>query len=121
MNCDEGYPCRVCGGEVTSILDSDLYLRFVIGHLDPEHLHTAAESHLRCNPVLTQFIHDERFEPLEAPGDFAKSRLDPTHVAQQTALVTRGYQRLHEIATWPDNRDVTQYPLPEAAQKYRTA
>ena len=121
MKCDEGYPCRVCGGDVTSIVDSDLYLRFVIGHLDPEHLHTAAECHLRCNPSLAQFISDDRFEPVLAEGDFAKTRLDPAHVAQQSSLITRGYRRLHEIAAWPDSRDVTEYPLPEAAQKYRLA
>lgn len=118
MKCDEGYPCSVCGGDVTSIIESDLYLRFVIGHLDPENLHTAGERHLRCNPALSQFIVDDRFDPIEAEGDFAKSILDPNHVAERTELITRGYRRLHEIAGWPDNRDVTEYPLPEIVEKY---
>ena len=34
--CEEGYLCDVCGGDVEEITDSDLYLRFVIGLLDPE-------------------------------------------------------------------------------------
>ncbi len=38
--CEEGYLCDVCGGDVEEITDSDLYLRFVIGLLDPETLHT---------------------------------------------------------------------------------
>ncbi len=29
--CDHGYLCDVCGEEVDSIRDSDLYLRFVTG------------------------------------------------------------------------------------------
>ena len=37
--CEEGYLCEVCGGDVEAITDSDLYLRYVIGELDPEVLH----------------------------------------------------------------------------------
>ena len=48
--CDEGYPCEVCGEDVEDITDSDLYLRYVIGLVDPETLHTSPERHLRCNP-----------------------------------------------------------------------
>ena len=60
--CDEGYRCEVCGEDVTSILESDLYLRYVIGELDPEVLHTTAERHIRCNPVLAQFIRHQDFD-----------------------------------------------------------
>ena len=60
--CDQGYLCRVCGKEVEDIVDSELYLRFVIGEIDPETLHTQPECHLRCNPTLAQFITDLRFE-----------------------------------------------------------
>ena len=52
MKCDEGYRCEVCGDDVTSIVESDLYLRYVRRELDPETLHTSAERHIRCNPVL---------------------------------------------------------------------
>ena len=117
--CDEGYICEVCRHDVESIVDSDLYLRFVIGQVDPETLHTRPERHLRCNPVLAQFIVDERFEPIIVEGDFSKANLDPEHVAEQTELASRGYRRLHEIASTEGDRDVTEYPLPEAIEKYR--
>ena len=66
--CDEGYRCDVCGLDVTSIIDSDLYLRFVIGELDPETLHTSPERHLRCNPILSQFIRCDGFERIAVEG-----------------------------------------------------
>tara|TARA_B100001971_G_C17690929_1_gene286982 strand:- start:166 stop:417 length:252 start_codon:yes stop_codon:yes gene_type:complete len=59
--CDEGYLCENCGEDVASITDSDLYLRYVIGMIDPETLHTTAERHIRCNPSLGQFIIDDAF------------------------------------------------------------
>jgi hypothetical protein len=117
--CDEGYTCEVCGQDVESIIESDLYLRFVIGRLDPEVLHTSPERHLRCNPVLSQFIEDERFEPVVVEGAMSKANLDPQDAARQTELVSRGYRRLHEILAIPGDRDVTAYPLPEAIERYR--
>jgi hypothetical protein len=118
--CDEGYRCEVCGDDVTSIVDSDLYLRYVIGELDPEVLHTSAERHLRCNPVLAQFIEADDFSPITVTGPFCKSSLDEDFVARRTGLVSRGYRRLHEIAASDGDRDVTAYPLPEAIKKYRS-
>ena len=124
--CDEGYRCDVCGNDVTSIVDSDLYLRYVIGELDPEVLHTSAERHLRCNPVLSQFIDgsqftgDQKWEPVVVQGDFAKAQLDRDYVKQRTELVTRGYARLLQIAATQGDRDVTGYPLPEAIAKYKS-
>ena len=56
--CDEGYLCEVCGKDVANLTESDLYLRYVIGMLDPEVLHTSPERHIRCNPALAQFIVD---------------------------------------------------------------
>ena len=118
--CDEGYPCEVCGEDVESIVESDLYLRFVIGELDPEVLHTALERHLRCNPTLSQFIVHEQFEPVTVIGPFGAAELDPDFVAERVQLVTRGYERLLEIAGADDTaRDVTAYPLPEIIEKYR--
>ncbi len=38
--CEEGYLCDVCGEDVAELADSDLYLRYVIGMVDPETLHT---------------------------------------------------------------------------------
>ncbi len=118
--CDEGYRCEVCGQDVTSIIDSDLYLRFVIGELDPEVLHTSLERHIRCNPVLAQFIEHENFDPIVVQGDFSIQHLDPDFRQQRTNLVSRGYMRLLEIAATDGDRDVTAYPLPEAIVKYRT-
>lgn len=119
MKCDEGYRCDVCGNDVTSIVDSDLYLRYVIGEADPETLHTNAERHIRCNPVVAQFIQDDRFEAVTVDGPMSLQELDPEFVAGRRQLVTRGFQRLHEIASWPGDRDLTEYPLPEAIEVYR--
>lgn len=117
--CDEGYRCDICGEDVTSIVDSDLYLRFVIGELDPEVLHTSPERHLRCNPILAQFIEDESFPVVVADGQWSKHQLDADYVKARTALVSRGYARLREIAETEGDRDITEYPLPEMIQKYR--
>lgn len=119
MKCDEGYRCDVCGADVTSIVDSDLYLRYVIGQLDPETLHTTAERHLRCNPVLAQFIEHPEFDPPQVDGPMNRANLDDQFVAQRVDLVSRGYRRLLEIASWDGDRDLTEYPLPEAAALYR--
>jgi hypothetical protein len=117
--CDQGYRCEVCGEDVVSIVDSDLYLRFVIGELDPEVLHTSPERHLRCNPVLAQFIEHPQFTPVIVEGDFARHWLDPEFARRRTELVSRGYARLLEIAATVGDRDVTEYPLPEAIERYR--
>ncbi|TWU59419.1 hypothetical protein Poly51_22070 [Rubripirellula tenax] len=118
--CDEGYLCEVCGNDVASIVDSDLYLRYVIGELDPEVLHTRPERHIRCNPVMAQFIEHPGFDAVAVEGDFAKAGLDDGYCAARTKLVTRGYERLLEIAATEGDRDVTMYPLPEAIAKYRS-
>jgi hypothetical protein len=115
--CDEGYLCEVCGDEVEEITDSDLYLRYVIGMLDPEVLHTTAERHIRCNPTLGQFIVDDRFEPLEATGDFDKQQLDPAFVKTREQLVTRGWRRLREVAHL--DLPIIEYPLPEVQAVHR--
>jgi hypothetical protein len=116
--CDEGYRCEVCGEDVTSIVDSDLYLRYVIGELDPEVLHTSAERHIRCNPVLAQFIRHDDFEAVIVLGEWSLTGLDPGNVHRRTALVSRGYARLLEITASEGDRDVTAYPLAKAIEKY---
>ena len=95
--CDEGYLCNVCGGDVENITESDLYLRYVIGLVDPELLHAQPEKHIRCNPTLAQFIVADDFEPVEVGGDFSKSALDSEYVQKREELVTRGWHRLKEI------------------------
>lgn len=116
--CDEGYLCEVCGEDVADISDSDLYLRYVIGMLDPETLHTTPERHIRCNPALAQFIVDDDFEPVEHEGPFSKALLDEHFARQRQQLVTRGWRRLRELRS--TETAIINYPLPEVQQRLRT-
>ena len=110
--CDQGYLCQVCGEEVEGIVESDLYLRYVLGWVDPETLHTTRECHLRCNPALAQFIEDERFQPpVILEGDWGKRSLDPEFARERTKLVTKGYARLWEIFDDESRPSVIDYPL----------
>ena len=109
--CEEGYLCDVCGGDVEELVDSDLYLRYVIGMIDPETLHTTRERHIRCNPALAQFIVADDFEPVVAEGHFDKRQLDAVYVRERELLVTRGWRRLREIAG--QELSILDYPLPE--------
>ena len=109
--CDEGYICEICGRAVEQIVESDLYLRYVIGRVDAETLHTTPERHIRCNPVLAQFIVDVKFTPVTTEGDFDKRLLDPSYVAEEEQLVTRGWRRLKEVVQ--QGLPVTDYPLPD--------
>ena len=109
--CDEGYLCEVCGEEVKHLTDSDLYLRYVIGMIDPETLHTTPERHIQCNPVLAQFIQDDEFADIIVDGEFDRRRLDPEFANQREQLVTRGWRRLKELADL--DLPIVDYPLPE--------
>jgi hypothetical protein len=109
--CERGYLCDVCGEEVAEIVDSDLYLGYVIGLIEPRALLAHPERHIRCNPVQAQFIVDERFPPVTVEGPFDKRRLDPEHVRRQEDLVTRGWRRLREIAG--QSLPLIEYPLEE--------
>jgi hypothetical protein len=116
--CEEGYLCSVCGLDVEHIWESDLYLRYVIGQIDPETLHTTRERHIRCNPTLGQFIVDEDFPPLVAGGEFDKPQLDLQFVKQQERLVTRGWKRLRELEHL-EGVSLLDYPLPEVRERLR--
>lgn len=116
--CEQGYLCQVCGGDVEVISHSDLYLRYVIGEVDPEVLHTTPERHLRCNPVLSQFIDHAEFSPVSVDGDFDRRQLDPEFVRQRIEQVTRGFERLLELERLGGDVDVTSYPLPEVRERY---
>jgi len=115
--CEQGYLCDVCGADVAEITDSDLYLRFVLGEVDPEKLHLLRERHIRCNPTVAQFIVDPGFEPVKCEGPFAKEQLDPAYVAEQEARITRGWRRLQEIPKL--GIPIIEYPLPEVRQDWR--
>jgi hypothetical protein len=110
--CDEGYPCEVCGRQVESLTESDLYLRYVLGEVPVFALQTARERHIRCVPALAQYIEDPAFERVVCEGPFGRSGLDPAFVAGEVARVTRGWRRLQAI---PSLRlGVEQYPLESA-------
>ena len=112
--CDEGYRCEVCGDEVASIVESDLYLRYVLGEVDARSLLAAPERHLRCNPTLAQFIVDDRFPPVVVAGGFAKSSLDAEYVAAEERRVSGGYRRLREVVRL--RLPVSEYPLDAASE-----
>jgi len=116
--CDEGYLCDVCGRDVAELTDSDLYLRYVIGLLDPEVLHTTSERHIRCNPSLAQYIVADDFEPVAVDGAFNKRQLDTAFVRDQETLVTRGWKRLQEVAGL--GIPIIEYPLPEVLAKIKS-
>ncbi|MFO0797343.1 MAG: hypothetical protein U0804_07680 [Gemmataceae bacterium] len=107
--CDEGYRCEVCGRDVEAVTDSDLYLRFVLGELPLDVLHTQPERHLRCNPALAQFIADPAFAQVACPGPFDKQALDPAYVDAEERRVTRAWRRLHAIPTL--GLAIPEYPL----------
>ena len=115
--CDEGYLCEVCGRDVAEMTESDLYLRYVIGMLDPEVLHTTPERHIRCNPSLAQYIVDEDFDAVAVSGPFDKRQLDSSFVAERERLVTRGWRRLREVAG--GELPIIEYPLPEVGERIR--
>lgn len=115
--CDEGYLCDVCGKEVDAIIDSDLYLRYVLGDLSPLELARTRERHIRCHPEFAQFIVDPDFPPVLCTGPFEKSGLDGEYVQAEEIRVTRGWRRLQEIPRL--GIPITEYPLPEVIEAWQ--
>jgi len=115
--CDEGYLCDVCGKDVATLTDSDLYLRYIVGMLDPEVLHTTPERHILCNPSLAQYIVAEDFQPIVVEGPFDKRTLDADYVREQEQLLTSGWRRLNEVAG--GDVPIIEYPLPEVTKSLR--
>lgn len=107
--CDLGYLCEVCGLEVEDITNSDLYLRFVLGDVEARFLMTAPERHLRCNPVVAQFIVDPEFEPVVVEGPFDKRHLDVDEVAAREARTTLAWRRLQQVRNL--GLAISDYPL----------
>ncbi|HMP03829.1 MAG TPA: hypothetical protein PKD86_12485 [Gemmatales bacterium] len=114
--CETGYLCDVCGQEVEAIVDSDLYLRYVLGEVGPEELPRGRERHIRCNPTLAQFIVDERFVPVSCPEPFGKEGLDTDWVRAEEARVSRGWRRLQEVPML--GVSVAEYPLAEVRARW---
>jgi len=117
--CDQGYLCDVCSQDVEQIIDSDLYLRYVLGEVSPLLLPRQRERHIRCHPALAQFIVDPNFEPIHCDGVFAKENLDAEFVRQREEQVARAWRRLQEIPRL--GVPITEYPLPEVLQAWREA
>jgi hypothetical protein len=117
--CDQGYLCDVCGKDVEAITESDLYLRYVMGEVDPLALPTMRERHIRCNPATAQYIVDPSFNRVLCDGLFAKENLDSTFVHEQEQEVTRAWRRLQEIP----NLGITipEYPLPEVLERWKVS
>ena len=115
--CEQGYLCEVCGQDVGEITDSDLYLRFVLGEVQPEQLHLLPERHIRCNPALAQYIVDSAFPPIACDGFFAKQMLDAAFVKEEEIRVTRGWQRLQQLPAL--GIPIIEYPLPEVRARLK--
>jgi hypothetical protein len=117
VRCEQGYRCDVCGQDVEEMVDSDLYLRYILGEVPPDQLLNTPERHIRCNPATAQFIVDPTFEPVRCEGMFAKENLDQTHVAEQEDRVTRAWRRLQELPKL--GLPIEEYPLPEVRATWR--
>ena len=113
--CDEGYLCSVCGKDVGNIIDSGLYLMFVIGEVESRQLFGEPEHHLRCNPVLAQYIVDPEFEPVVVESEWGKQNLESEDVRQREELVTAGWRRLREVIHL--NIPIGEYPLESVRRK----
>ena len=95
--------------------DSDLYLRYIIGEVEAAALPVVPERHIRCNPVLAQFIVSPEFESVPVDGPFDKQNLDPADVGQREDFVTRGWQRLQRVRAL--GVSLGEYPLPEVRDR----
>jgi hypothetical protein len=109
MRCDEGYHCDVCQLDVEAIVDSDLYLRYILGEIPMEQLHLHPERHIRCNPSVAQYIVHPDFSEVICEGMFSKSNFDREYVLEQEARVTRAWKRLQEIPSL--GLTLIEYPL----------
>ena len=109
--CDEGYLCDVCGQDVAEIVDSDLYLRYVLGEVSPLELPRQRERHIRCNAATAEYIVAAEFEPLGCDSFFAKESMDAEFVRWQKGGDAG-------LASAPGTADGSacrsrRYPLPE--------
>jgi len=79
------------------MIDSDLYLRYILGEVESGQLMAIPERHLRCNAVIAQFIVAPEFLPVFVEGPFDKRQLDANDVARREERTTRGWRRLQEV------------------------
>jgi len=110
--CDQGYLCEVCGEPVKSIVESSLYLRYVLGEVDLHELFGKPERHLQCDCELSGYISDERFQQTVACAEAANgngSTTNGTDFVERSARITRGWHRLREVVR--SDIPITEYPL----------
>jgi hypothetical protein len=107
--CDEGYRCEVCGHDVELVVDSDLYLRFILGEVPLENLHLLPERHIVCNPALAQYIVADSFAPVSYNGVFDKHQFDPAYRESEEVRVSRAWRRLQAIPRL--GLAIPEYPL----------
>ena len=90
--CDQGYLCDVCGKDVEAITESDLYLRYVMGEVDPLALPTMRERHIRCNSATAQYVVDVAFEPMRLAMAYSPRRISMWNLCESknSALPGRG-------------------------------
>lgn len=108
--CDEGYRCDRCGSDVESILESAMYLRYILREIPLERLHLQSERHLACDPALAQYIVDPSFPSVVCDGVFDKRLMTEDCVKSEEDRVTRGWRRLNAIPTL--GVGIAEYPLP---------
>ena len=75
-------------------------------------LNRSPERHIRCDPILAQFIRGRVIRPVEVEGVFSKAELDPEFVQAEEARVTSGYLRLAGVdGGRPSDRGVSTSPM----------
>ena len=113
--CDQGYPCELCDEPVKNIIESSLYLRYVLGEVEAHELFSAPERHLKCDLELAQFIVHEKFErpTISSESKAAQSELSQEQRLKKESRVTAGWLRLREVVHM--GISITEYPLPEDA------
>ena len=108
--CDEGYPCSRCGQPVKNLLESALYVRYVLGEYEIHELFTAPDCHLHCDYELARFIRHEKFTPPEKPVGFEVPPLTEAERLDREQQVTAAWVRLREAIH--QGLPITAYPLP---------
>ena len=117
--CDEGYLCDVCGQDVAELTDSDLYLRYIVGMLDPEVLHTTPERHIRCNPRSPSTSSPTTSSRSSSKARSTSARSTRATSREREALLTRGWRRLNEVVRL--GVPIIEYPLPEVLAAIKAA
>lgn len=100
----------MCGEYVPDVLNSELYLRFVLGEADFEQLYSTPDAHIVCVPAIAQYIVHDDFDPVvETDPDMDKRNREQEWVIQREQRVTAAWLRLQSIPEL--GIDIHEYPL----------